>query len=206
MRSRSKPTLMPVQLEPSTHIYTVGGGAVDSVSELLREAGFISVSHYTLAGRDRGSRVHAATEAVDRNEVPLPLPVAEQGYLESYLRWRTFVAPMWEHIESPRYSATERFAGTPDRIGTMGIPPGPVVVDLKTGAPQAWHRLQLALYDLLYASEDVPPMTRRRVCVYLRSDGRCAQSVTFHDRRDYSIIRQLLDARVAAPREGPDAG
>jgi hypothetical protein len=201
MRSRSSRLTAPVQFEAATHTYSVRGTEVDSVSQLLREAGLVSVSHYSVAGRDRGSRVHAAAEAVDRGVSGLPLPREEQGYLDSYLQWSALVAAAWERIESPQYSVVSHFAGTADRIGTIGRHPerSRVVVDLKSGSPQRWHGLQLALYDLLYASRRVPPMTRRRVCVYLRRDGRCAQSVTFSDDRDYHVIQQVLDAR--APKE-----
>ena len=192
MRSRSNSTAP--RFDADTHTYWVDGASVDFPTRLMQEAGLVgSASFFTAAARDRGTRVHAATEAADRGDPDgVGLPAAERGYLESYLVWKTMVQPVWDLIETPRYSAEYRLAGTADRIGRLGGSTGrQVIVDLKTGAPQKFHGLQLAFYDLVYP----PPMTRDRVCLYLRRDGKCAQSVTYRSTDDYDTARRLLAAR-----------
>jgi hypothetical protein len=96
--------------------------------------------------------------------------------------------PTWSHIEQPQYSALHDTAGTADRVGTMNGQP--LIVDLKTGSPASWNGLQLAMYDLLY--DDVAPQHRRRLALYLRKDGRLAQSVEYLDPADYTLALALM--------------
>lgn len=195
MTSRSNP-LTDLHFDPQTHTYTVAGVSVDFPSKIIQEAGLVSASCYTAAHRDRGSRVHAAAEAADRGAPPHDLSPTEQPYLESYLAWRKLVSPMWELIEVPRFSAKYSLAGTADRIGRLGGSTGrQVVADLKTGPPQTWHGLQLCFYDLIYATKLCAPLTRDRVAVYLRRDGKCAQTITYRSFSDYHTAMRLLAAR-----------
>jgi hypothetical protein len=196
---RSKSSTPTLHFDPDAHTYTVDGVEVDYPSKLMKEAGLVSVSFYKAEHRERGSHVHEAAEALDQGETEVRLSATEQPYLESYLAWRRLVNPVWELIEVPRFSAKYNLAGTADRIGRLGGSAGrQVIVDLKTGPPQNWHGLQMCLYDLVYSTKLCPPLTRDRVAVYLRRDGKCAQSVTYRSFSDYQTATRLL-----AERDGP---
>ena len=190
--SRSKSSTPTLHFDKETHTYKVDGEEKDCPSSLMKEAGLVSVSFYKTEHRERGSRFHEAAEALDQGETEVMLSDAEQPYLESYLAWRRLVKPVWELIEVPRFSAQHNLAGTADRIGRLNGSTGrKVIVDLKTGPPQAWHGLQLAFYDLIYATKFCPPLTRDRVAVYVRRDGKCAQSVTYRSFSDYQTATRL---------------
>ncbi len=149
---------------------------------------------FTPEARDRGTRVHRACEAWDRKQ-PVTLPDDEQGYLESYTKWLALVGDVkWTIIETPGYSKKYDVAGTADRIGF--ISDQPVVLDLKTGGKMAsFHGIQLAFYDLIFSDKKTPPLTRRRIVLYLQQSGNTAQSVTYTDFADYQTAIRLLNTR-----------
>jgi hypothetical protein len=115
------------------HKYTLDGEELPSVSELCR---FISrevygdVTQYTLDNAaDRGTRVHKACEALDlygRVEVSddiLP-------YLQAYIKFRKEHAAKWDKVEYAAHHATDRYAGTLDRVGT--VDEKNCILDIKT--------------------------------------------------------------------------
>jgi hypothetical protein len=75
----------------------------------------------------------------------------------------------------------------------------PVVLDLKSGGKASWHGVQVAFYDLIY--DDLPPRQRRRIVLYLRSNGRMAQSVEFSSPYDYTQALALIANQT---QETPD--
>jgi len=105
------------------------------------------------------------------------------------------MSPTWTSVEQPCYSAELDLAGTPDRIGQMAGED--VVLELKTGPPhRRSHGVQLALYDLL-----VPlPHRRRRIGLYLHTDGEIARMVPYRSLQDYVIALTLCNQQ---PEETP---
>ena len=183
------------------HRYVVDGHDVPSVTQRIETAGLLgpAASFYNSVSAERGTRVHLACLDLDFKRA-VTLPDDERGYLDSYDQWRTMVSPAWTSLEQPHYSSAYHTAGTADRLGTIGGTP--VVLDFKTGAPAPWHGLQLAMYDLLYCN--VPPQQRRRIALYLRQDGRLAQSVEFHAAADYIHALELMKRTVANGTNSPD--
>jgi hypothetical protein len=115
------------------HIYMLDGERLPCVSDLCR---FLHREIYRdaplwqmEAAADRGTKVHAATEALDRTgraeieEEYLP-------YLQAYSAFRKEHDVQWELIEYPDYHPAHRYAGTIDRYGTVdGLK---TLLDIKT--------------------------------------------------------------------------
>lgn len=178
-----------VVFDAEAHTYTWQGRVIPSVTSRIAAAGLLGAGaqFYTPASAARGIRVHLACAEHDHGR-EATLPATERGFLDSYTCWQEMMRPIWSHIEQPHYSSTHDTAGTADRVGTMNG--HPLIVDLKTGSPASWHGLQLAMYDLLY--DDVKPQQRRRLALYLRKDGRLAQSVEYLDPADYTLALNLM--------------
>ena len=194
---------MSLIFDPVDHRYRVGQRTIPSVTTRIQTAGLLGpgAAFYTTESAARGTRVHSACTDVDLGR-PVTLPDDERGFVESYKAWRTLMQPTWTSMEQPHYSARYDTAGTADRLGTMAGTP--LVLDFKTGGPAKWHSLQLAMYDLLH--DDLPPQQRRRIALYLRIDGRLAQSVEYLDPADYTLALTLMKRMDADGTDRPNAG
>jgi len=177
------------------HTYWLDGVHIPSVTQSLKLAGHIDARFYTPDAAYRGSLVHAVCEAIDRQDWSSPLAqIAASGrscydttpYAEAYERFLWDCRPQYAEIERAGYHAELRYGARPDRIvdemcGESGV------LELKTGDPEPWHALQLALYQL------VRPAGSRWV-VYLRDTGRyrlerCTQADDYR-----TAIAAVLDA------------
>jgi hypothetical protein len=172
---------MPSQLkgdfrfDAERHIYTVGTTEVPAVSTIVKAAhlangGQAGGPWFTQEHRDRGKAVHAATLALDLGSADLSallvwLKPAWQPFLFAYAEFRKSCRCKWTQMEQPRVHRRLKFAGTPDRVGTLND--WPALLELKTGSPAPWHGIQTAGQDTL-----MPSRGRRRYVVYLSSDGR----------------------------------
>lgn len=164
---------MTLTFDADTHRYYWNGQLVPGVSTVL---GVVYGDTYMYATPDFGTTVHKLCE---RHDLGLPLNLdgnvrddfEAQGCIDSWMRFRAEREFMPWFIEEPLYNSLYRYAGTVDRIGTLGDSGEWAVVDIKTGQPSAWHGLQLAAY--LMAAADmglIPPEAGmpRRLGVYLR--------------------------------------
>lgn len=138
--------------DAETHTYRVGEEVIPSVTQILKDVGLIDTSFFKPEHAERGTVVHAATQffdetGMDDDTVPDDL----LGYLEAWKKFREETGFTPSHIEQSLYSK-QGYAGTVDRIGkTHKI--NPILLDIKTGPPQPWHRLQLAAYALMSKHE-----------------------------------------------------
>jgi len=189
--------------EATSHEYAINQRTIPSVTDRIAAAGLLGpgAAFYTPESAARGTRVHSACTDVDLSRL-VTLSDDERGFVESYQAWRTLMRPTWTSMEQPHYSSRYDTAGTADRLGTMGGTP--LVLDFKTGGPASWHGLQLAMYDLLY--DDLPPQRRRRIALYLRIDGRLAQSVEYLDPADYTLALTLMKRTDTDGTDLPDRG
>ena len=121
------------------HRYTVDGQEVPSVSELTR---FITREVYEDTPKlamnnaaDRGTRIHRATEALDKfGTVEIESGGEEDDitpYISAYAQFLKEHTPNWEQIEWPVHNGM-LYAGTLDRYGTMDGKM--VILDIKTAA------------------------------------------------------------------------
>lgn len=155
------------------HIYMLEGERLPCVSDLCR---FLHREIYKDAplwqmevAADRGTKVHAATEALDktgRAEIEddyLP-------YLQAYALFRQEHDVQWELIEHPDYHPAHRYAGTIDRHGMLdGFS---TLLDIKT-TYKVYKPLcsaSLNLYRMILEARN--KKVERLAILHLRKDGR----------------------------------
>jgi hypothetical protein len=126
---------------------TVPGRRLLSVTEVLRRTGMIDTRFYTDESRLRGERVHKAV-ALDHDDT-LDESSADD-VMPWVLTWRRFCAEsgfrVWR-FEQQVCDEYRGYAGTYDVLGCFrdeGEPP--ILLDIKTGQPQAWVGPQTAAY------------------------------------------------------------
>lgn len=171
-----------------THQYLWDGKEVPSVSKLLKTSGLApSGNFYTAGSAERGTEIHSHTEAFDHGFLTLEdmADHAYRGFIEAWVTFKLQTGFKPLAIEARIFSPSLWLAGTVDRLGMIGSEG--VILDIKSGQPQAWHKYQLAAYNLIRSSRD------KRICVYLRADG-SFKILTFSDDEDYLVVLSALTA------------
>lgn len=168
------------------HIYMLDGQRLPCVSDLCR---FLHREIYKdaplwqmEAAADRGTKVHAATEALDKTG-RAEIEDEYLPYLQAYAAFRREHDVQWELIEHPDYHPVHRYAGTIDRYGMVdGFK---TLLDIKTTylvyKPLCSASLNLYRLMLEARGKDV----ERLVILHLKKDG------------SYKLIR--FDAEDAVP-------
>ncbi len=155
------------------HRYEVDGEEVPSVSEVAKPFSaykYDQVDETKLeVAADRGTEVHALTQAVDDGEdLTGEYDLALEGYLEAYRLY--LLEHSVRHIarETPIHHPTLRYAGTPDAVslvdGTLAIVDYKAVASLnKPGVKAqlnayrlAWEATTNTTVDRLYALQLMP--------------------------------------------------
>lgn len=160
---------MAYTYDDDAHEYAIGGVVVESVTTRLARLGDIDRTYYTAEGCARGTLVHRACTDVDLGAFDAAAwPGDVLGYVAGYRLFLADYRPRWSAVECPVVSARLRLGGTPDRVGTFTgrAWPRPVIVDIKSGAPAAWHRFQTASYAVLLGLS-----AAHRFALYLRATG-----------------------------------
>ena len=155
--------------DPETHTYRMEGEIIPSVTQILKDVGLIDTTFFAPEHAERGTRIHEATVFWDETGMDDDtLPEEWTGYLSAWKKFREETGFVSSHIEQA-FCCDEGYAGTVDRIGkTHKI--NPLLLDIKTGPPQPWHRLQLAAYTLMVKRElNIPIWDMWGV--HLRKDG-----------------------------------
>ena len=161
--------MKPLTFDPETHTYRKGETVLPSVTQILKDVGLIDTTFFAPEHAERGTRVHEATVFWDETGMDDDtLPEEWAGYLSAWKKFREETGFAPSHIEQA-FCSEQGYAGTVDRIGkTHKI--NPLLLDIKTGPPQAWHRLQLAAYALMVKRElNIPIWDMWGV--HLRKDG-----------------------------------
>ncbi len=150
------------------HAYTVDGRRVQSVTQIMKNQGIIDTRWFTKEGRIRGALVHEITAMIDLD--CMDMVNTDRWDLFGYLfAWKLFCKEkkfVPEGIERMIYNEDGDYAGTYDRDGLMKKEPW--LLDIKTGAHQRYHGLQLAGY----AAGDELLAGYRRGIVHLRKNGK----------------------------------
>lgn len=153
---------MSVILDPTftaeDHRYSdQAGNVIPSVTELIGQYWPVDTSNYKKSGTDRGTMIHAHTQAIDTGM--LTIDQFEGDEHEGYLRaWEKFKAEnvkkfLW--IEQKFLVEEFGYAGTVDRIYESSK--GEIILgDLKTGKDEKWHELQQAAYALAASMLGIP--------------------------------------------------
>ena len=190
---------MSLTFDDATHTYRWNGVVVPGVTSILKPlSGYGQVPPNILqAASEFGRAVHLACELDD-------LALLDEDHLDPalvpYLQaWRKFSLEhevSWEQIEKPGYHQMLRFAGTPDRVGTVNR--RRAVVDIKTTAElMTTVGPQLAAYAQI--TDPQFGMTLERIGVQLKGDG------TYHAQRytdptDWPVFASLLTLRAWCAR------
>lgn len=158
-----------------SHEYFKNGISYASVTKTISEIGFMP--SYQPADLDfylaRGSAIHKATELYDLGTLDEEsIDPRISGYLESWKKLNKHYLP--GQIEIRLCDEIYLYAGTLDRPD----------IDLKSGVPAKWHRIQAGAYWGLkkLAGLGAEPMS----AVYLQEDGSMPKVVpyTMKDMRD----------------------
>lgn len=168
------------------HRYWLHGRELTGVTAALKAAGLIDSEWFTEAAQLRGTYVHEACTLVDDEQLGSVDPIIA-GYVAAYETFLRDAKPEWGFVEHRVCDATLGYAGTLDRLGFLN---GKwALVDLKSGAEVAWHRLQTAAYARLmpHASGLKPD----RYGLYLRGDG-TYRLLPHTDRADESTFLAAL--------------
>jgi hypothetical protein len=154
------------------HIYMLEGERIPCVSDLCR---FLHREIYKEApiwqleaAADRGTKVHAATEVLDKTG-QAEIEDEYLPYLKAYALFRQEHDAQWELIEHSDYHPQLMYAGTIDRYGLVdGIK---TLVDLKT-TYQVYKPLcgaSLNLYRMILEARG--KQVERLAILHLRKDG-----------------------------------
>ena len=154
-----------VIFNPTTHEYYNSGGRVPGVTDVIKGAGLIDTTFFTGQHRDRGIRVHLATQDIDKNlcNIAVDIPDNIDPYKDAYKQFLADVNPKWQHSEYIVYNRQYNYAGIADRIGEMFGED--VIVDIKSGIKDRSHGVQLAAYERAWGK----PV--KRYGLYLKNDG-----------------------------------
>lgn len=160
------------------------------VTESLKVLGFIDDQWMNQDALDRGSIIHKLTELDDMNDlVEESVDPSLAPKLEAWRKFKRENNPKLIGIELKVDWAPYDMTGTLDRLLEMNDRLW--IVDIKSGARAAWHRWQVALYALLWATKNAKPAPYRAV-VYLQ-DG-IYRWDQYTDRHDIEKAKSLITA------------
>jgi hypothetical protein len=183
---------MSFRFDPEKHEYWLDDRRMESVTEILGDAGLTDYRFSHEWYMTRGKYIHTASEMIDRNTLdwttldPVLVP-----YCEAYRSFVEDCRPVVAVSEKPLYHATHLFAGTPDRVVKMNG--RMVIMDIKTGLPVAANWLQVAAYrELIQANENIHATQGAVLC--LQDDGKYRlKTCNLKDmKRDYQIFLAAL--------------
>jgi|SRR5579864_4020753 len=184
------------------HIYHLGNEVLPSVTEVLKDNGFISESWFTEKGRSRGAAVHHATYLFDQDKLIWDsLHKDLWGYIHSWYKIKVRLGIEVIEAEKSLYNGLYRYAGTLDRLVRIGR--WEHVWDLKTmpptgGAAPKWCRYQSAAYEGM-----LPPYgSRKRAAVELHADGSMATLKPHEDLDDLQVFLCMLTTTRARRENG----
>ncbi len=158
--------------DAATHTYRFCGRLVPGVSEVIEAGGGrVPSPYFKPEHAKRGANVHLAIGLDDEGTLDsAALDPALAGYVDAWERFRSekgFVPLLSEQI---LYSDAWDYAGTVDKIGVWAGSDAHVVVDIKSGVVDKWHRVQVSGYRRL--AEDVLHLHPvQAVIVYLKRTG-----------------------------------
>lgn len=192
--------VLPCRFDAASHTYydLSTGAVLKHVTGLLEAAGLVDARWYTEASCARGHAVHALTTQWDLDALDLDACASPyRPYLLGYQQACAILQPKWSHIEQPLAHAGFRFAGRPDRAGR--VHGAAAVVEIKSGAAEPAHAMQLSLQAILLADDlRVPAEAIHRYALYVKPSGRFAV-VRHKDPTDFDRAYRLLREHAGRP-------
>jgi hypothetical protein len=177
---------MSLEFYDKSHVYELDGERIPCVSDLCR---FLHKEIYKdaplwqmEAAADRGTKVHAATEALDKTG-RAEIEDSYLPYLQAYAQFRQEHEVQWELIEYADYHPELMYAGTIDRYGI--VDGYRTLADLKT-TYRVYKLLcgaSLNLYRLILEARQ--KAVERLMIIHLKKDG------------TYKLVNIPIDGAVA---------
>lgn len=163
---------MNIEFSEQDHTYRLNGNPADSVTTILKEEGYIDDTWFRPEATERGTHIHQATELLDAGV--MELEDFEGSEILPYLQaWESFKRDSGYRVvktETLVGNPGMGYAGTLDRL--MATPDeAEIMVDLKSGAHELWHGLQLAAYRLAFIETFGYDVAGVRV-VHLKKNGK----------------------------------
>lgn len=198
------PTAPPVvTFDESRWLYVVDGRGLPGITSRLRVCDVIDDAWFSDESARRGTAVHLLTQYVDEGDLdktsidPRLVP-----YANAWERFKldTGFEPL-HGPELPVASVSLGYGTRIDRVGTIAKTPPDrrIVLNLKSGASQPWHALQLAGEAIAYSETyGVRLGLLERATVQLKPDGTYRFN-RYENRRDYDVWRGV--AMLASWRE-----
>jgi hypothetical protein len=155
-----------LELEESTHNYTLDGRRLISVTQVLSILDDRwKVDPFYL---ERGRLIHLATEYYDRDELDFDtVDDRIKPYLGAYINFKKDASFKPGFIEYPLYHSQYFYAGKIDRIGIINGCGS--LIDLKSGAKTKSDELQAVAYRELCRINNIP--INKQFDLYLKDNG-----------------------------------
>lgn len=169
------------------HTYWLGERRLYGVTDVIKSCGLMKgEDFFTDYARDRGAAVHAALELLawdnlDWSSVDDRIkPYVESGAL------------FFDHTKlKPKRTEFQAYLADLGVAGTWDWDNGDLLIDYKSGSPDAWHRVQTAVYQELANHNGIK--IKRRASLYLQADGSIAKIKEHSDRSDLKIFLSCLN-------------
>lgn len=167
------------------HEYRVGGIITPSVSKILQANGLMDNFRHNETALQTGTIIHKTLELHDLGT--LDTTDLDPRLEKCILLWERFkksvgIKSVLEVEKRVCYGVL--FAGTIDRVACLEQ--GKMILDFKSGNPQAWSALQTAGYALAYDPKNF--MAYERCCVKIHWDLDRAIYKPYHDKNDYNTF------------------
>lgn len=167
--------------DPEEHRFTLRGEPVPSVTQILKDMGFIRFFGHNTEAMQRGTDVHLAISMMAKGILD------EESVDES----------LWPYVEAAQdfmFDFKLKVLDTEEIVfnrawnyaGIVDLRAPRLIVDFKTGVKTDWHGLQLNAYALCW------PRAKEMMCVYLKANGR--YTIDEPDRADADEWRHIVRA------------
>jgi len=175
------------------HSYTdlATGEELPHITGMLEKAGLIDSTWMTEDGRARGTAVHELTKQFDLDALDVETCRSPfRPYLLAHAKAMSILRPTMLAIEEAIVHPVLRFGGRPDRLIILNGVKG--VWEIKSGAPERAHAIQLAMQSILAELRTgLPAAAHARYACYLKPSGKFSVE-EFTDRRDFDRAREVI--------------
>lgn len=178
------------------HVYTLDKRIVPNVTSIIEpHLPFYGMpADRRQAALERGSIVHALTEAHDSGHYDAELDALARGegwfpWLESWVKFLRLRKPDIFETERRVYNTAYNYAGTVDRLAY--IDGEPTLIEIKTGTTIPEYAWQTAAYQQAVNETSNVTVTRRLV-VCLQPDGSTPHMEEHKDTADWAAFKGAL--------------
>jgi hypothetical protein len=161
-----------IRFDQAAHAYYLHEVRVPSITQMMSAEGMIDSIWYTEESRQRGTAVHEWTASFDLGAVEIEsYEGAYRPYMLAHVEAMRVLRPEILEVEVPLVHERLRYGGRMDRLWRLFSALS--IVELKSGPPMPWHRIQTALQAILVEQErGVPATAIKRYGLHLRGNGR----------------------------------